>query len=63
MRQNTGMYENVRVFFSILWLIAFGAAFATGFAVIISWGGFLEYFIASLIVLGVATAGVIITSL
>ena len=57
------MYENVRVFFSILWLVALGAAFATGLAVLVSWGSYTEYFYAALVLLGVATAGTLVTSL
>ena len=57
------MYENTRLFFSIVWLIALGCSLALGLAVVISWGGFLEYFYAALVVLGVATAGVLVTSL
>ena len=57
------MYENLRAFFSILWLIALGATFATGLAFIVSWGGYTEYLYASLAVLAVSTAGVLLTSL
>ncbi len=63
MRQNMRMYENARFFFSVLWLIAFGASFAFGLALLISWGGYWEYFFASLAVLAVATGGVVSTSL
>lgn len=63
MRHNTFMYENARFFFSVLWLIAVGASFAFGLALIINWGGYWEYFFASLGVLAVATAGVVVTSL
>lgn len=57
------MYENVRLFFSVLWLFAVGFALATGMAVVISWGGYVDYFFASLGVLAVSTAGVLVTSL
>ena len=57
------MYENFRVFFSILWFVSFGCSVASLLAVVVSWGGYLEYLYASLILLGVATAGAIVTSL
>lgn len=63
MRHNTVMYENARFFFSVLWLIAVGASFAFGLALIINWGGYWEYLLASLGLLAVATAGVVVTSL
>lgn len=57
------MNENARLFFSLLWLFAVGATLASGLAMLISWGEYWEYFAASVGVLGVATAGAIITSL
>lgn len=57
------MYENVRFFFSVLWLIALGTTFAFGLAFIISWGGYLDYLLASIAALVVSTAGVVVTSL
>ncbi len=63
MRQNGRMYENARFFFSVLWLVALGASFAFGLALLISWGGYWEYFFASLGLLAVATGGVVATSL
>jgi len=57
------MYENARFFFSVLWLVAVGASFAFALAILISWGGYWEYFFASLGLLAVATAGVVVTSL
>ena len=62
MRHNTGMFENVRLFFSIVWVIAVGAAVAFGLAAIISWGGFLDYLAASIGVIIVSTIGVVVTS-
>ncbi len=57
------MYENARLFFSILWLISVGAAFASGLAVLASWGGFTEYFYAALALVAISSAGAVITSL
>ena len=41
------MYENFRLVFSILWLVATGALLATLFVVVITWGGHLDYFYAA----------------
>ena len=63
MRQNTRMKENLRVVFIVLWYIAVGVAFASGVAVLISWGDYTEYFFAALGMLAVSTAGILVTSL
>lgn len=63
MRQNERMKDNLRLFFSLMWFVAVGCTAASLFAVVISWGGYLEYFVAALIALAVTTAGSIITSL
>ena len=63
MAHNMHMRENLRLFFSILWLGSMGFSFAFGVAVIISLGGFLEFFLASLILFAISTAGTVITSL
>ncbi len=57
------MYENFRLFFSILWLVATGCLVATIFIVIISWGGHLNYLYTALGVWVVASIGAIVTSL
>jgi hypothetical protein len=57
------MYENARLFFSLLWLAAVGATLASALAVLVSWGDHFEFLIGSVITLGVATAGAVITSL
>lgn len=63
MGHNWGMQSNLRLFFSILWLVSMGFALATGLAFVITWGGYAEYFVASLILLGISSAGCVITSL
>jgi hypothetical protein len=57
------MNENLRLFFSILWLGSVGFSVAFGLAVIVSWGGYLEYFLAAVILAAIATAGAFVTSL
>lgn len=57
------MYENLRLFFSFLWLAALGCAIASGLAVLVSWGGYTEYLYASLAAFAIATAGTLVTSL
>ena len=56
------MFENMRLFFSVLWVISVGAAFAFGLAALISWGGFLDYLAAAVGAIIVSTIGVILTS-
>jgi hypothetical protein len=56
------MKENLRVFFSILWLIGVGASLATGLAVLATWGSYVDYFLGSLVLLAGATAATIATS-
>ena len=63
MRQNNGMYENFRLFFSILWLAATGCLLAAGFVVLVTWGGYLDYFYSVLGIWCIATVGTIATSL
>ena len=57
------MYENARLFFSILWLAATGCLFASILVVIFTWGGYLEYLYAALVIWSIATFGAIVTSL
>lgn len=57
------MKENLRVLFSIVWLFGVGASLATGLAVIATWGGYVDYFLASLGILAIASAGTVATSL
>ena len=57
------MKENIRLFFSILWLVATGCVLASVFLIIFTWGGHLNYLYISLAVWAVATAGAIITAL
>lgn len=56
------MKDNFRLMFSIVWLIASGAVFATAWMVLISWGGYLDYLYASVATWCVATIGTIVTS-
>lgn len=56
------MYENLRLFFSILWLAATGCLLATIFIVIVTWGN-LDYFYTALVVWIIASLGAIVTSL
>ncbi len=57
------MKENLRLFFSILWLLSLGFSFAFGLAVLVTWGSNAEYFMAALMLLVVATTGMFFTSL
>lgn len=57
------MYENVRLFFSILWLAATGSLVASMCAFIFTWGGFVDYLSASALVWVFASIGAIVTSL
>ncbi len=57
------MKENLRVLFSIVWLFGVGASLATGLAVVATWGGYVDYFLASLGILAIASAGTVATSL
>ena len=57
------MYENFRLFFSILWLVASGCLLAAGFAVLISWGSYLDYFYSVLGIWCIASVGAVVTSL
>jgi len=56
------MYENFRLFFSILWLAACGCVFASALAVLVSWGGYLDYLYASIAMWCIATIGTVVTS-
>ena len=57
------MYENFRLFFSILWLVASGCLLASIFIVIVTWGGHVDFLYTSAIAWVVATIGAIVTSL
>ena len=57
------MYENFRLFFSILWLVASGCLLASIFIVIITWGGHLDYLYTAIAVWVIASVGAIVTSL
>jgi len=57
------MYQNLRLFFSLLWFVSIGALFASGLTLLVTWGGYAEYFFWSLGVWTIATLGTIATSL
>ena len=57
------MYENLRVFFSIVWLVATGCLLASLLAFAVTWGDFREYLIASIAIWCIASFGAVYTSL
>jgi hypothetical protein len=57
------MKENIRLVAGIIWLISAGMTFASFAAVVISWGDYVEYFIAALIAFTIASIASVITSL
>ena len=57
------MYENIRLFFSILWLVASGCLLASIFIVIVTWGGHFDYLYTAAAVWVIASIGAIVTSL
>lgn len=63
MGQNTGMYENFRLVFSIIWLIATACVLASALAFIFTWGDYLEFLYISVAVWCIATLGAIVTSI
>ena len=63
MRQNTAMYENMRMFFVTLLYVSFGCFCALVLYNIVTWGDHLDYLLAAGAVVGVALIGIIITSI
>ncbi len=63
MLQNTGMIENLRLFFSILWLVMTGCLLASILAWIITWGGYTDYVYTAAALWVIASIGAIYTSL
>jgi len=57
------MKENLRVLFSIIWLLSCGAILASAIAFIITWGDYGSFLIGSVVAWCIATAGTVITSL
>lgn len=57
------MYDNARLFFSILWLLSVGAFVSSAFLVVLTWGEYLDFFYLATGSLAVATFGCIVTAL
>jgi hypothetical protein len=57
------MYENFRLAFSVIWLIATACVLASALAFIFTWGGYLDFLYISVAVWCISTLGAIVTSL
>lgn len=57
------MKDNLRLAFSVIWLIAFTCSLAAAVVFILTWGGHVDFLASSLVVLGISTLIVILTSL
>jgi len=57
------MMQNLRAFFSLLWIASTGCLLASVLAFVLTWGGYSDYLLWSAILWGIATLGVIATSL
>lgn len=57
------MYENFRLFFSVIWLIATASLVASVLAFIFTWGGYLDFLYISVAAWCISTLGAIVTSL
>ena len=62
MRHNSPMRENFRLFFSVLWFVSTGCAFAGLLAFVLTWGGYATFFYWSVGVWVVSTIIVFITT-
>lgn len=63
MRQNTGMYENARMFFVALIYVSFGIFCALAVYNLVTWGTHLDYLLAAGIVVAGALLGALVTSI